>query len=93
MDKAKQEELVKQALSEIPYLRGLHYSNGEFKAWNNKVSRMLESAYGSESKEYRRFVNATGKHFVIRTETGLEHEYNWQLECYEDVLKSLVSSK
>ena len=91
MDKAKQEELVKQALKEIPYLRGLHHSNGEFKKWKNNALRMLESAYGPESKEYRRFANATGTHFVVRTESGLEQDYLWQLECYEDALKSLVN--
>ena len=85
MDKAKQQELVKQALNEIPYLRGLHYSNGEFKKWKNKVSGMPESA------EYRRFNNATGKYFSTRTETGLEQEYSYQLECYEDALKSMIN--
>ena len=92
MDKAKQEELLKQALDEIPHLRGLHFRNGEFTMWKNKASRMLESAYGLESIEYRRFVNAPGKAFIVLTEMGQEQEYNRQLDCYEEALKSLIAS-
>ena len=92
MDKAKQVELLKQTLDEIPYLRALHFRNGEFTAWKNKVGKMLESDYGKESAEYRRFVNAPGKAFIVRTETGQEQEYHRCLDCYEEALKSLVSS-
>ncbi len=91
MDKAKQVELLKRALDEIPHLRGLHFRNGEFAVWKNKVFRMLESMYGLESIEYRRFVNAPGRTFIVRTETGQEQDYQQQLDCYEEVLKSLVA--
>ncbi len=92
MDKSKEMGLLKQALDEIPSLRTLYYSNGEFKEWKNKVCRLLESAYGQESVEYRRFVNAPGKAFIVRTEMGQEQEYNRQLDCYEEVMKSLITS-
>ena len=91
MDKAKQVELLKQKLDEIPYLRALHFKNGEFAAWKNKVCQMLESDYGKESAQYQRFVNAPGKAFIIRTELGQEQEYGRQLDCYEEVLKSLIN--
>ncbi len=91
MDKAKQVELLKQALDEIPYLRPLHFRNGEFTAWKNKVCQILESDYGKESAEYRRFVNAPGKAFIIRTELGQTQEYYRQLECYEEAIKSLMN--
>ncbi len=91
MDKAKQVELLKQALDEIPYLRGLPYRNGEFTVWQNKVCRLLESVYGQESAEYRRFVNAPGTVFIVRTETGQEQEYQRQLDCYEEAFKSLIN--
>ncbi len=90
MDKAKQLELLKQRLDEIPHLRGLHFRNGEFTAWKNKVCQILESGYSKDSAEYRRFVNAPGKAFVVGTETGRTQEYYRQLECYEDALKSLL---
>lgn len=91
MDKAKQVELLKQALDEIPYLRALHFKNGEFAIWKNKVCQILESDYGKESAEYQRFVNAPGKAFIIRTELGQEQEYHRQLECYDEALRSLVA--
>jgi len=75
LDKAKQVELLKQKLDEIPYLRALHFKNGEFAAWKNKVCQMLESDYGKESAQ----------------ELGQEQEYGRQLDCYEEVLKSLIN--
>lgn len=92
MDKAKQVELLKQTLDEIPQLRALHFKNGEFAVWKNKVCRILESDYGKESAEYQRFLNAPGKAFVIRTELGQEQEYQRQLDCYEEALGSLITN-
>jgi hypothetical protein len=91
LDKAKQVELLTQALNEIPHLRVLHFRNGEFAVWKNKVCQILESDYGKESAEYRRFVDAPGKAFVVRTEMGQEQEYHRQLDCYEETLKSLIN--
>ena len=91
MDKAKQVELLKQALDEISHLRALHFRNGEFTVWKNKVCQILESDYGKESTECRRFVNAPGKAFIVRTETGQTQEYYRCLECYEEALKSLIN--
>jgi len=91
LNKAKQVELLKQTLNEIPYLRALHFRNGEFTVWKNKVCQILESDYGKESAEYRRFVNAPGKAFLILTEMGQTQEYHRQLDCYEEALKSLIN--
>ncbi len=90
MDKPKQLGLLKQALDEIAYLRTLPYKNGEFGAWKNKVTHILEMDYGSDSPELRRFLNAPGKSFVVGTELGREQEYQRQLDCYEGALKSIV---
>ncbi len=92
MDKTQQTEMLKQALDEIPSLRARHYSDGALAEWKNKVSRMMETAFGAESTQYRRFINATGTAFIVRTEMGQTQEYHRQLDCYEDVLKSLLSS-
>ncbi len=91
MDKAKQVELLKHSLNEIPHLRALHFKNGEFTVWKNKVCQMLESGYGKESAEYRRFVNAPGKAFIVLTELGQEQEYHRRLDCYDEALKSLIN--
>ncbi|MBI4180418.1 MAG: hypothetical protein HY528_00625 [Chloroflexi bacterium] len=90
MDKEKPVAEIKQALDEILDLRRLNYKNSQLTAWLNKVSRTMEAAYGKDSAEYRRFVNAPGKAFIIRTELGQEQEYHRQLDSYEEVLKSLI---
>ena len=91
MDKAKQVELLTQALNEIPHLRTLHFRNGEFAVWKNKVCQILESDYGKESAEYQRFVSAPGKAFIVLTELGQTQEYHRQLDCYDEALKSLIN--
>jgi len=91
LDKAQQMEQLKQAVDEISHLRTLHFRNGEFSAWRDKVCQILESAYGKESLEYKRFVNAPGKAFIVRTEMGQTEEYHRRLDCYESALKSLIN--
>jgi len=81
---------VKQALEQIPHMKSLPYRNGEYKAWIERVITSLRAEYGVESSEARRFMNAPGKAFVVGTETGREQEYQRQLDCYEEVLKSLL---
>jgi antitoxin component HigA of HigAB toxin-antitoxin module len=84
-------EQLKQAVEEVNYLRTLHFRNGEFTAWKDRVCQMLESAYGKESLEYKRFINAPGKAFIVRTEMGQTEEYHQRLDCYEAALKSLIN--
>lgn len=91
MDKANQVEQLQQALEGIYHLRSLHFSNGEFTAWQNRTLQMLESAYGKDTAECRRFINAPGKAFLVRTETGQRDEYDRRLDCYEEMLKSLMN--
>ncbi|MCJ7744593.1 MAG: hypothetical protein MUO99_08595 [Dehalococcoidales bacterium] len=91
MDKAQQMEQLKQAVEEVNYLRTLHFRNGEFTAWKDRVCRILESAYGKESLEYKRFVNAPGTTFITRTEVGQQEDYHFRLDCYEAALKSLIN--
>ncbi len=90
MDKREALDLLKQAVEEIPHLRTLPSRNGECMAWRDRVSRTLELAYGKDSGEYRRFINAPGKTFIVRTETGQIEDWNWRLDCYESVLESLI---
>lgn len=91
MDKAQQMAQLKQAVEEVNYLRTLHFRNDEFNAWKDRVCRILESAYGKESLEYKRFVNAPGTTFITRTEVGQQEDYHFRLDCYEAALKSLIN--
>lgn len=90
MDKEEQVKLIKLAIDSINFLRTQHYMNGEFPAWRTRVSELLQKIYGEDSREYRRFTNAPGKSFVVRTETGMREEYQRKLDCYETALESLV---
>ncbi len=90
MDKAEQIQLIKISIDGINFLRTLHHTNGEFPAWKNRVTELLKQSYGEGSVEYKRFVNAPGKAFIVRTETGMTEEYLRKLDCYETALKSLV---
>jgi hypothetical protein len=90
VDKTQQTELIKLSIDGINFLRTLHFGNGEFPAWKHRVTQLLQQAYGENSVEYRRFINAPGKSFIVRTETGQAEEYFRKLDCYESALKSLV---
>jgi hypothetical protein len=90
LDKLKTLDLLQQSVDEVPRLRTLRFHDGEFTAWRDKVLRTLKSAYSEESAEYRRFLNAPGKSFIVRTETGQQEEYARRLECYETALKALL---
>lgn len=85
--------ILKDALKEMPELRKLRYNNRQLEMWKEKVGRMIESVYGNGSAEYRRFMNAPGKAFVVRTEMGEQQEYHRQLDCYEEVLKALIEGR
>jgi len=90
LDKAEQQELIKLALDGINYLRTLRHSNSEFPAWRYRVTQLLDRVYGENSAEYRRFVNAPGKSFIVRTQTAMTEEYLRKLDCYETALRSLI---
>jgi hypothetical protein len=90
LDKAEQQDLIKLSIDGINYLRTLRHNNSEFPAWRHRVSQLLDRIYGDNSVEYRRFINAPGKSFVVRTETAMIEEYLRKLECYEAALKTLI---
>jgi hypothetical protein len=93
LDKEELKDLVKLSITGINALRTMHYSNPEFKSWIKRVKELLVKAYGEDSAEYRRFINAPGKFFVVRTETGMTEEYLRKLDCYENALNSLISEE
>ncbi|MBI2852105.1 MAG: hypothetical protein HYX84_03255 [Chloroflexi bacterium] len=90
MEKAGIVSQLNQALSEVPELRRLSYSDGQFGRWKEMVLRTLEKAYGLDSPQYYRFVNAPGKSFVVNTELGLQQDYAFKLDCYESALQTLI---
>ena len=90
MDKQEQTDLIRLSIDGINFLRTLNFRNSEFPAWMARVTELLQRVYGEDSPEYKRFMNAPGKVFVVRTETGLAQEYARKLDCYESALRSLV---
>ncbi len=90
MEPTKDIEPLKKALAEIPGLRGLHYRDTQLENWATRVSRLLEASYGKDSTQYRQFVNAPGAPFKMGTEYGMEQSYQQRIDCYEEVLKSLI---
>jgi hypothetical protein len=93
MDKKEQTDLIRLSIDGINFLRTLHYSNHEFPSWRTRVTALLAKLYGEDSVEYRRFINAPGKAFIIRTENGMTEEYRRKLDCYETALKSLIDEE
>jgi len=91
LDKEELKYLIKLSITGINVLRTMHYSNPEFKSWLNRVKELLVKAYGEDSAEYRHFINAPGKSFIVRTETGMTEEYLRKLDCYENALSSLIN--
>ncbi len=90
MDNGNLKEHLNQALGEMPYLRTLGYGNHTLDEWKNKIGRILQDTYGTDSPEYRRFNGAAGTAFVVGTELGQQQEYHRRLDCYEDVLKEMA---
>ena len=93
MDKREIKGALLQALKEISNLRGLPFGNQEFSKWLNKVSHLLELAYGKGSSQYYRFVNAPGKGLIVQTEQVQQKDYSFRLNRYESVLESILRIK
>jgi hypothetical protein len=90
LDKEEQVKLITMSIDGVNFLRTLNFRNTEFPAWMARVKELLQKAYGEDSMEYRRFMNAPGKSFIVRTDTGMTEEYLRKLDCYETALKSLI---
>jgi len=91
MDKYKALELLKQALTEIPHLRELHYDNQEFKLWRDKVQNIIKAALDSDDHKDFDFVQAR----YFPDELGIDHlslEENYlpKLNDYETAIKSII---
>lgn len=60
MDKGEAIGLLKKTLREISHSRKLLGNTQEFQLWHDKVSDIIEAAFGRSSLEYDRFVKAVG---------------------------------
>jgi predicted nucleotide-binding protein len=89
MDKDKAIELLKQALTEIPHLRELHYDNREFELWLNRVRDVIRAAL--DSNDNNRFSSWRSTHIRGMFSEGVyRQDYTKQLEDYETALKSII---
>ena len=93
MDKDKAIELLKQALTEIPRLRELHFDNQQYKLWRSKIRVILEDTFGSNSREYEVF-SRSGSQAHIRTplmpDSIHQDDYIANLTSHETALKSII---
>jgi uncharacterized protein (TIGR02391 family) len=89
MDRDKALELLKQALTEIPHLRELHYDNQECKLWHDKVRNIIKAALNSE--DVKRFASYRPIHLRgMFSENVYQEDYLKKLEDYETALKSII---
>jgi len=89
MDKNKAIKLLKQALSEIPHLRELHYDDQEFTLWHDKVREIIKAALDSD--DLGRFSVGSWKIRGIFPDDAYQREYlDEHLPKYETALKSII---
>ncbi len=89
MDKKKARELLKQALNEIPRLKGLHCKNPEFYPWDQRVKEILRETFGNNSNEYARY-NGIILLKRVHTEEDKQRAYIDCLNQREVALKSII---
>ena len=83
-------ERLGHALEELPELRKLRYDDAKFDLWRDKVSDILELAFGRDSEEYDRFKKAVTAWVLGLDEAGHQQEYLRHLGYYETALKSIL---
>jgi len=89
MDKNKAIKLLKQALSEIPHLRELHYDDQGFTLWRDKVREIIKAALDSD--DLGRFSVGSWKIRGIFPDDAYQREYlDEHLPKYETALKSII---
>ncbi len=91
MDKNKAIELLKQALTEIPKLKAMHYDNQEFKLWLNKIETIIK--HGFDEDDYNTFSSVQDKYFIddlVEDNLLQEVDYPQKLNNFETALKSII---
>ena len=90
MEKIRAVDLLKQALAELPRLKGLHYDNQEFKLWRARVETIIKEGLAGD---YDNFDFVQTKYFL--DDIGIESleqslDYPKKLKDYETALKSII---
>jgi uncharacterized protein (TIGR02391 family) len=91
MDKKEAIELLKNALTEIPHLRELHYDNQEFELWFNKVKTITKN--GLDEEDCETLSSARLMSFPMRgiaPESSFIEHYQKEITGYETALKSII---
>jgi predicted nucleotide-binding protein len=92
IDEKRAIELLKQALREIPHLKGLRYDNQEFILWFDKVQDIIQA--GLDENDRQRFPSS--RKATITTSGDLPSDADFQrlhlsrLDDYETALQSIV---
>ncbi len=92
MDKIEAIELLKQALSEIPNLRGLHYDNEGYELWVSKIENVIKA--GLDQVDYKTFASTHPKGGIpIRgaaSEDRLHDYYQEEINAHELAIKKII---
>jgi len=83
-------ELLKQYLTEIPNLRGLHYDNQDFELWASKIGNVIKAALDSE--DLRTFISA---HPIAIPRKGMSESsfieyYQEDINLKETAIKKII---
>lgn len=82
--------LLKKELDEIPNLRKVSQNRVNYELWVEKVSNILELAFGKNSREYDNFARAVSSWHTVYTEEEKRKQYYDELDAYEIALKSAI---
>ncbi len=87
MDKGRAIELLKQTLTKVSHLRGLHHGNQEFNLWHMEVRDIIKA--GLEPDDLNKLGSPRATHYQGSDEEYQKEYLDW-LGDYETGLKSII---
>ena len=90
MAKSEAIELLNQLLGKIPHLRELNHDNQEYRLWHAEVRDTLESIFGRDSVEYKRFTGGFKSWKYTASEAEKQERYVKELDKHETDLNSII---
>lgn len=91
MEKSKALEFLKQALTDIPNLRNLHYKNPQFKLWCARVETIIKE--GLNTDDYNTLLSVKDKYLlddIVPLDLEAELDYPQKIEDYVTAVLSII---
>jgi uncharacterized protein (TIGR02391 family) len=90
MDKRKALDLLRQALDEIPSLKGKNYDNQDFELWVSKLENIIKASLDKD--DYESFETAWPHYFLYSDAPQNAHQerYQEEINMRETALKSII---